>query len=153
MPTGVMMEWYWWLAIMLVLIAVEAITLDLVLFMFAGGALAAALTSLAGGDITLQIVAFAVVSGVLLGALRPILLVSLRKRGEPLVETNVHALAGRPAVVVQPVSEDAGMVKLGGEVWSARIIGDGVLEVGTDVVVERIDGATAIVAPKQAHAG
>ena len=42
------MDWYWWLIIMFALVAIEALTLDLVLFMFAGGTLAAAIVSAAG---------------------------------------------------------------------------------------------------------
>lgn len=139
------MDWYWWVAIMLALVAIEALTLDLVLFMFAGGALGAAIVAAAGGDLVWQVVVFAVVSTILLGALRPFMLKSLRKRGEDLPETNAAALVGREAVVVDEVSEHAGLVKLAGEVWTARTEGDAVLTTGTEVRVVRIAGATAIV--------
>lgn len=139
------MDWYWWIAILLALIAIEAMTLDLVLFMFAGGALGAAVVAAAGGDLVWQVVAFAVVSTVLLGALRPFLLKSLKRRGENLPETNAAALVGREAVVIEQVSEHAGLVKLAGEVWTARTEGDAVLAVGTEVRVVRIAGATAVV--------
>lgn len=139
------MDWYWWIAIMLALIAIEALTLDLVLFMFSGGALGAAIVSAAGGDIVWQVVAFALISTILLAALRPFMLKSLRRRGEDLPETNAAALVGREAVVVDEVSEHAGLVKLAGEVWSARTEGDAVIASGSEVRVVRIAGATAIV--------
>ncbi|WP_240916223.1 NfeD family protein [Sanguibacter sp. HDW7] len=142
---GDVVDWYWWIAILLALIAIEALTLDLVLFMFAGGALAGAIVSAADGSILWQVVAFALVSAILLVALRPFLLKSLRRRGEDLPETNVAALTGRGAVVIDEVSEGAGLVKLAGEVWSARTEGDAVLPVGAEVRVVRIAGATAIV--------
>jgi len=139
------MDWYWWVAIMLALVAIEAMTLDLVLFMFAGGALGAAIVAAAGGDLVWQVVAFAAISTVLLAALRPFMLKSLRRRGENLPETNAAALVGRDAVVVDEVSEHGGLVKFAGEVWSARAEGDAVLAVGAEVRVVRIAGATAVV--------
>lgn len=139
------MDWYWWVAIMLALVAIEAMTLDLVLFMFAGGALGAAVVAAAGGDLVWQVVVFAIVSTILLAALRPFMLKSLRKRGENLPETNAAALVGREAIVVDDVSEHAGLVKLAGEVWSARTEGDAVIAAGTEVRVVRIAGAIAIV--------
>lgn len=139
------MDWYWWVAIMLALVAIEAMTLDLVLFMFAGGALGAAVVAAAGGDLVWQVVVFAIVSTILLAALRPFMLKSLRKRGENLPETNAAALKGREAIVVDDVSEHAGLVKLAGEVWSARTEGDAVIAAGTEVRVVRIAGAIAIV--------
>lgn len=147
------MDWYWWLVIMFALVAIEALTLDLVLFMFAGGTLTAAVVSGVGLGLGWQVIAFAVASTVLLLALRPYLLKNLRSRGEPLVETNVAAHVGREAVVVQAVTGTAGLVKLVGEVWSARSADDSTIPVGTEVRVQRIDGATAVVARHEQTAG
>lgn len=147
------MDWYWWLVIMFALVAIEALTLDLVLFMFAGGTLAAAVASGVGLDLPWQVVAFAVVSTVLLVALRPYLLKNLRARGEPLVETNAAAHVGREAVVVQEVTSGSGLVKLMGEVWTARVEDENVIPVGAEVRVRRIDGATAVVEQQEQSAG
>nr|WP_255372088.1 NfeD family protein [Cellulosimicrobium sp. CUA-896] len=118
--------------------------------MFAGGALAAAGVSAAGGPLWLQIVTFAVVSVVLLLTLRPYLLRHLRDR-VPLAETNVAAHVGRAALVVDRVSEIGGRVKLAGEVWTARTEpGAPEVPAGAEVRVVRIDGATAVVAPSPA---
>ena len=139
------MDWLWWVGIGLLFVVVEIVSLGLVLIMFAGGAFAAAVVSALGGPFWLQIVTFAVVSGLLLLALRPWLLRHLRHR-MPLVETNVAAQVGRPAVVLAEVGPLGGRIKLSGEVWSARSAREGlVLAAGTDVRVVRIDGATAIV--------
>ena len=138
------MDWAWWLGAALVLAVVEILSLDLVLIMFAGGALVAGLLGALGVPLPLQIVGFAVASALLLFALRPWLLRHLRDR-VPLVETNAAALRGRTAVVVSDVTERAGRVKLAGEVWTARTENDEVVPVGEEVVVVRIMGATAIV--------
>lgn len=137
-----MRDWTWWLVAALLLGIAQVLTLDLVLWMFAGGALAAMVLALAGVPLWGQFVGFAVASTILLATLRPYLLRSMRRRG-PLVETGAGALAGREAVTVTEVSEAGGRVKLAGEVWTAR--SDDVVPEGTAVQVVRIEGATAVV--------
>jgi membrane protein implicated in regulation of membrane protease activity len=139
------MDWLWWLGAALLLIAIEVVTLDLVLLMFAGGAIAAGIANALGAPLQVQIVVFAVVSVLLLVSIRPWLLRHLRDR-VPLVETNAAAQVGRPAIVVQDVDVHGGRAKLSGEVWSARAARDDVVfPVGAEVRVVRIDGATAVV--------
>jgi len=139
------MDWLWWLGAALLLIAVEVVTLDLVLLMFAGGAVAAGVANALGAPFPVQIVVFAVVSVLLLVSIRPWLLRHLKTR-VPLVETNAAAQVGRLAIVVQDVDVHGGRVKLSGEVWSARTTREGVLyPLGTEVRVVRIEGATAVV--------
>ncbi|MBD5788277.1 NfeD family protein [Cellulosimicrobium terreum] len=139
------MDWLWWVGAALVFALIELISLDLVLIMFAGGALAAAGVNAAGGPLWLQIVVFGVVAAVLLLALRPYLLRHLRSRG-PLTETNVAAHVGRTALAVDRVTELGGRVKLVGEVWTARTEPDALeIPAGAEVRVLRIDGATAVV--------
>ncbi len=145
------MDWLWWVGAALLFGLIEIISLDLVLIMFAGGALAAAGVNAAGGPLWLQIVTFAVVSVILLVTLRPWLLRHLRSR-VPLTETNVAAHVGRTALAVDRVSEFGGRVKLVGEVWTARTEQDAPeIPVGAEVRVVRIDGATAVVAPLPAE--
>lgn len=139
------LDWLWWVGAGIVFALIEIISLELVLIMFAGGAFAAAGVNAAGGPVWLQILAFAVVSVVLLVSLRPWLLRHLRDR-TPLVETNAAGYVGRPALVVDHVTETDGRVKLLGEVWSARTEpGAPMLRSGSDVKVVRIEGATAVV--------
>jgi membrane protein implicated in regulation of membrane protease activity len=124
---------------------IEIVSLDLVLLMFAGGAFAAGIANLLGASLPLQIVVFAAVSVLLLVSIRPWLLRHLRDR-VPLIETNAAAQVGRLAMVVQDVDLRGGRVKLSGEVWSARSGRDGVrYDVGTEVRVVAIEGATAVV--------
>lgn len=145
------MGWLWWVGGALLLGVLEMISLDLVLIMFAGGALAGALAFALGAPLAVQILAAALTSALLLVLLRPWLLRALKGRVD-LPETNAAALVGRPAVVVATVDGTAGRVKLVGEVWTARTADGGSLPPGTSVTVTRIDGATAVVAPLTAPA-
>ena len=70
--------------------------------------------------------------------------VSVAQVGEFLV--GAAALVGAPAVVLQRVDADGGLVRIGGEDWSARAyMPDQVLEPGAKVEVAEISGATALV--------
>ncbi|AKE90078.1 hypothetical protein A4U64_11375 [Rhodococcus sp. WB1] len=134
-----------WLIAGLVLAAAEALTGDFVLLMLGGAALATAGVSAATDlPVWADAVVFAVSSLVLLGGVRPV----LRRRYAlpPAKATNVDALPGKQALVLEEVAAHSGQVKLDGEVWTARPLD--VTEVyppGTTVTVMQIDGATAVV--------
>ncbi len=142
------MQFMWWFIAAAALGVVEIFTLDLTLLMLAGGALAGGTVMVLGGPVILAVVVAALVSSLLLFALRPWLLRSMRARGVALVETNSAALVAMHARALDDVTATGGRVKLRGEVWSARIEeGAQIIQEGADVVVVKIQGATAIVAP------
>ena len=62
------------------------------------------------------------------------------------LRTGTAALEGGRAVVTIRVDQTGGRVRIGGEEWSARAyMADQVLEPGTQVLVMKIEGATALV--------
>jgi membrane protein implicated in regulation of membrane protease activity len=62
------------------------------------------------------------------------------------LRTGSAALVGTKATVLQRVDASGGLVKIGGEEWSARSYMDGqVFEPGARVEVAEIKGATALV--------
>jgi membrane protein implicated in regulation of membrane protease activity len=64
------------------------------------------------------------------------------------MRTGTAALIGRQAVVVERIAnhQGLGLVKIGGEVWTARSVdGDEEIEAGRPVEVVEIRGATALV--------
>jgi membrane protein implicated in regulation of membrane protease activity len=136
--------WVLWLVAAVALAVGEVLTLSFFLFPFALGAAAAALVELAGGGTGAAVAAFAGVSAVSLGVVRPIARRHLRT--PPQLRTGTAALVGRTATVLEPVSADAGTVKLEGEVWTARPLDeDATIAAGTRVHVVEIRGATALV--------
>lgn len=136
--------WVIWLAIAVVLVIVEMFSLELVLLMFALGALAGALVAGLGGPIWLAILLFAVVSVALLTLIRPPLVQRLH-HGPTLMQGH-DAQVGRRAVVVEPVTRFNGRVRLSGELWSARTDSEeSSFDTDEEVNVLRIDGATAVV--------
>lgn len=143
--------WALWLTAFLAFAVIEMITLDLFFIMLGGGALAALAADFAGADGWLQIVVFCVVSLLMIAFVRPVALSHLKK-GPAEQRTNVDRLIGEQAVVMEAVSADGGLVKIGGDIWSARSDA-GVLPAGQKVVVSAIDGATAVVSAPPAVTG
>jgi len=138
-----MHAWLIWLIIAAVLAGAEAMSLDLVLIMLAGGAAGGAITAGVGGAPALQVlVAIVVALGLLLGV-RPVAKRHLTGR-EHL--TGSAALVGRSATVLSRVDAQNGRVRLNGGEWSARSFDEAqVIEAGTTVQVMQISGATAVV--------
>ncbi len=138
-------QWLVWLAIAIVLAAIETLTVNFVFVMLAGGALAASLSAAVGLPYALQVVVGVVVAVLLLSLVRPF----LRRRFlrvEGGLGIGAPSLVGRQAWVLQPVSETDGRVKLAGEVWSARVPDGGrPCDPGEEVRVVEIRGAIAIV--------
>ena len=62
------------------------------------------------------------------------------------IRTGTAALIGQRGVVLEAVGAESGLVKLKGEVWSARSFDPHhTIEAGRHVDVVQIDGATAVV--------
>ena len=137
-----------WIGIAVLLAIVEMMSLDLVLLMFALGALAAAVTAGLGAPVWVAIIVFAAVALGLLFFVRPPMVARLH--AGPTLTQGHDSLIGKTAVVAEPVDKHGGRVKLSGEVWSARSESESdSFETGTEVQVTRIDGATAVVTTKE----
>ena len=108
------------------------------------GAVVAGVVSLLGVDAWLQVLAFLLTAVASLGVLRPIARAHLTM--PEATRTGTAALVGAKALVLQRVDAHHGLVRIGGEEWTARAyMDDQVLEPGTSVEVVKIEGATALV--------
>ena len=108
-----------WLALMVLLLIVEALTAPLVCIWFALGALAALISALFGAAIWLQVVWFLLVSLLTLWLTRPIAVKYLNSRR---VATNADRVVGAEGVVTEDIDNIAGTgaVKLDGKEWEAH---------------------------------
>jgi membrane protein implicated in regulation of membrane protease activity len=142
------MWWLLWLTAAVVLGVTEFFTLTLVFGLLAGSALVAAVAAGLGASVPIQLLAFAVASGVGLVAVRPVAKRHLAL--PPATREGSDALVGRSAVVTREVSSSGGLVHISGEDWSARPYDeDLVIPAGVHVDVFEIDGATALVHPRE----
>ncbi|NUP75560.1 MAG: NfeD family protein [Sinomonas sp.] len=136
--------WMLWLVLALILGGIEMVSLSFVFIMLSGGALAAFVAALLGGPAWLQGLVFALVSVGMIAFVRPVALRHMRSIED--VRTNVDRLVGSRATVMEAVDSSKGLVKIGGDVWTARAERGEFLP-GDVVQVVAIEGATAVVAP------
>ncbi|WP_328878784.1 NfeD family protein [Streptomyces sp. NBC_00299] len=142
------MPWFLWLLAAGVLGAAEFFTLTLVFGLLAGAALVAAVVAGVGIGVLGQLVAFAIAAGAGLVIVRPVALRHMAQ--QPLTREGSDALIGKRAEVMQEVTATHGLIKLSGEEWSARALDESlVIPVGALVDVMEIEGATAIVYPRE----
>jgi len=142
-----MVAWIVWLIVAAVLGVAELVTTTLVFGLIAVAALFAAVVGALELPVPLQLVAFAVAAGAGLGVVRPIAMRHIKQ--PPLLRSGTAALVGRNAVVVEEVTGDGGRVRIGGEEWSSRAYDETlVIPVGARVHVMEIEGATALVYPR-----
>lgn len=143
-------SWIVWLALVLIFIIVETLTLDLIFLMLAIGSLAGVVSDRLAAPWWLQIILAAAVSLLLIVILRPPLLSKLKKSSGS-TKSNVEALIGLHGQVLTAVSPTEGQVKLSnGEIWSARLgeeqgVFSGSIAPGKEIRVTAIQGATALV--------
>ncbi len=134
-----------WLVVALGAGVFEILTVDFTFLMIGGGAALAAVAAAFGLPEPVQVLLFALASVALVLGVRP----PLKRwvRNTPEIRMGVAGLVGREAQVLSTVTDATGEVKLGGEVWTARLApGERSLEVGSAVHVLAIEGATAVVA-------
>jgi len=143
-----MQGWVVWLIVAAVLGVAELITTTFALGIIAVGALVAACAGALGLGLPFQLLAFVVASGAGLGFVLPIARRHIKQ--PPLLKTGPAALVGRSASVLEEVNRHGGRVRIGGEIWSARPYDETlVIPVGGIVDVMQIEGATALVHPRE----
>lgn len=136
-----------WIVLGVVLAIAELFTVTLVMVMFAGGAFAAAIAAALGASVPVQAAVFAAVSAASLLAVRPV----IRRHSRPAAESGdepfgVEAIEGSTGLVLEKVDVEHGLVKIDGELWTARAYDSTqVIDPGERVRVIQVKGATAMV--------
>jgi membrane protein implicated in regulation of membrane protease activity len=138
--------WAVWVVIAVFMLAVEATTTAFFTIYFGVAAAIVAVLTLAGVNVPLQIAAFGVLSVGGLVLTRP-QLKRIAGADSATVPSGVDAMPGRIGIVTKEIGElETGLVKVGGEMWTARSYFDHEsIDVGTRVEVVEIKGVTALV--------
>lgn len=154
----ILTQWAWvfWLALILVFIIIEVVSLEFTFLMLAVGSLGGLVAGLLGAEWWVQIIVAGILAIVLLFFVRPALLRGLRKGGDP-ARSGTDALLGMSGNVYIAFQDGRGQVKLAnGETWTSRLSAgseEHALFEGEKVVVTAIDGSTAVVVPAAPTAG
>lgn len=133
-----------WLAVLLLAVLAELVTVHFGVMFCAVGAAAAALLALAGLPFLVQVAAFALVSVLALGLLRRRLIRRFLPRGVPNRTEALLGQVGRVTEAIDPVA-GRGRVIVAGEDWAAR--STVAVPSGTTVTVYAADGIVLHVVP------
>lgn len=139
------MSLWTWLALIVLFIIAEAVTVALVSIWFAGGSFVGLILAALHAPWWLQIIGALLVSGVLIYFTRP---VAMRHFNRNRVKTNISSLAGKQAIVTESIDnlQATGQVIVNGQEWSARnVVGDTVIPEGAVVVIEKVSGVKLMV--------
>ena len=135
---------YIWLAVIVLCVVIEALTLDLCAIWFAVGGVAALVAASPSLEVVTQLIIFVLFSAVLLVLMRPFCRRFLKTKKEP---TNADRIIGETAYVTEQIDNirETGAVKVLGAEWSARSRDDSIIPSGAKVKVVEIRGVKAVV--------
>ena len=143
------MKTIYWLALFVVLLVIEIITMGLTTIWFAAGALIAFVAGILGFGLSVQVVVFIVVSAVLLIMTRPL---AVKYFNQERQKTNAESLIGQQALVIEDIDtlEAKGRVEIRGMEWAAKTDEpDGKIPRNAVVVVNGIQGVKLIVRARE----
>ena len=133
--------WIVWLIVVILLVIIEAMTVNLVSIWFIISGIITMFLSFFLNDLISQFAVF-VLLGILLMLLTKPFLEDLKKNKEE--KLNLERIIGMEGVVIKEIKKNVvGEVKVDGKVWSA--IADKKITVDSDVIVEEIRGVKLVV--------
>jgi len=134
-----------WIAVVIVMLIIEAYTCNLVTIWVALGAVLALILSAFVDSVTIQLTVCLVASIILIIFTRPFAKKYLKVRQE---RTNLDSVVGKTAIVQEKIiATGVGRVKADGKSWAA--IADEDIEEETQVEVLAIDGVKLVVRKKE----
>lgn len=129
-----------WTGLIILFVFIEAMTVQLLSIWFVIGSVAALLASFFTSSIPIQVITFVAVSLLSFFLMRPL---AQRRFFTQHEATNADRIVGTEGLVVEEVSRESGMVKVGGAAWTARA-NERIAE-GEYVRILRIEGVKVIV--------
>lgn len=133
-----------WIALAVVFVVIEIVTVQLTTIWFAVGAVGAVVACLLGANNTVQLIVFVVLSLLSLVISRPYVKKFTKTKVHP---TNADMLIGQQAVVTEDIDNlrNVGSVSARGLAWTARSEDGSVIEKDAVVTIVAIEGAKLIV--------
>lgn len=137
--------WQIWLIAAGIFFIVEIATVGFLVFWFGIGALITMIVSFFVPNIYVQSAVFVITSTLLIFLTKPFVNKFLSK--DKTVATNAYSIIGRTGIVTKEINSvlGTGQVKIGSEVWSAKVKTDETIPVGAEITVIEIDGVKVVV--------
>ncbi|MFH1643807.1 MAG: NfeD family protein [bacterium] len=138
---------YFWLIMAIFLLLAEIGTPGLFVFIaFAIGCLITGIVAFFVFSFVVQCWIALIISVLAFAALKYFFASRVKSFGEK--ETNFDALTGKKGIVVKEINpNEKGLVRIGGEIWSAVVKGDEVLKKDVVVKVVNVEGNKLVVKP------
>lgn len=128
-----------WGIIAVVSLIVEGLTVGLVSIWFTAGALISLVLSLLGVSEIIQCIVFIIVSIVGLIVFRNYWKKHMKNN---ITHTNIDGYIGKEVMVIEDIDNDndKGVIKINGQLWTARAVNGGKIEKGIKVKIQRLEG-------------
>ena len=133
-----------WIAVIVLAFVLELLTDQLISIWFVPGAIIATILDFCDVDVLWQVLVVLVIAA--LGIVFAKTFLS-KKLNSSVVKTNIDAIIGERCVVTEKIDNyvGCGLVKVKGQVWSARGVGDDdIFEVGDRLTVVAIEGVKLV---------
>ncbi len=138
--------WILWLIIIFILIVAEVSTVNLVSIWFIASGIVSLILSIFVDNFFIQFAVFVVLGIILLFTTRSLLERIIKSNSD--TKTNLDRIIGSTAVVTLAIKKnEVGEAKVDGKHWSA--ISKEEIEIGEEVIIEKIDGVKLIVRKKE----
>lgn len=137
--------WILWLIAAVALGVAEVFTGTFILLMLGAGAIGGAAVAGLGAPVWTQALVFALISLLSLALVRPTVQRHLHTHAES-APMGLEAIEGSAGLVLERIDMDHGLIKIDGELWSARPYdASQTFDAGDRVRVIEVRGATALV--------
>lgn len=138
--------WCFWLVATGIFFIIEMATTGFLIFWLGIGSLLAMITSFITNSIVAQTIVFVVTSCILIPLTKPL---ADKFTSKKTIATNSYSLINKRGVVTMDINpiEATGLVKVNGEIWSAKSKDESSISKGTEIEVLDIDGVKLIVSP------
>ena len=135
---------YIWLGVMVIMAAVESITVQIVSIWFVVGAVAALISTIFTDSPFIQLAVFILVTAISLLLTRPFVKKLLNFKKE---DTNAGRYIEKIGIVTEEINNDLGLgqVNVSGSVWTARSKDGSTIPKGEKIQVKEINGVKLIV--------
>lgn len=135
---------YIWLAIIILMAIVEAVTVQIISIWFVVGATSALISSAFTTSPFIQLIVFISITALSLLLTRPFIKKLLKFKKE---DTNAGRYIGRTGIVTEEINNELGIgqVNVEGSIWTARSADNTLIPKGCNVCVEEIKGVRLVV--------
>ena len=131
-----MEQWIVWLAIIIILTAIELLSINLTTIWFVVSGIVALAASFLTDNYLIQFAIFVILGVILLVTTKPLLVKKLKSKKEP---TNLDKVIGMEGTVTEKITKrENGEVKVDGKKWTAYA--DSAIKVGEIIKVLEING-------------